>query len=294
MAVTTSTIAATGGRSLTVYDAGDPSGAPILFHHGTPSSGFPSDELVLLAEEQGVRFLSYDRAGYGDSSRAAGRSVADVVSDIEAIADSCGVERFATWGLSGGGPHALACAALLPKRVAAAASAAGVAPYGAPGLDWLAGMGAGNVQEFGAALAGEETLRPALDAEAAGMATLTAPQLVEAMSTVLSAADVAALSGALGDHLLASFQRALGSGIDGWIDDDLAFARDWGFEPAAIEIPVLVVQGHQDLMVPPAHGRWLAETIPGVESRFEPDEGHITLYTAGSVRRINDWLLARP
>lgn len=293
MAVRTSTIETAEGRSLVVYDAGDPAGAPILFHHGTPSSGFPSDELVRLAEEQGVRFLSYDRAGYGDSSRQAGRSVADVAGDVEAVADSLALGRFATWGLSGGGPHALACAALLPKRVAAAASAAGVAPYDAPGLDWLDGMGEGNVEEFGAALAGEETLRPALAAEAVGKARLTTAKLVEGMASILSEADVAALSGELGDYFVANFRRALANGTDGWIDDDLAFARPWGFDPGSIGVPVLVVQGHQDLMVPPAHGRWLAEAIPGVESRFEPTEGHLTLYRAPAVRRIHEWLLAR-
>ena len=293
MAVRTSTIAAAGNRSITVYDAGDPGGAPILFHHGTPSSGLPSEELVRLAEEQGVRFLAYDRAGYGDSTRHAGRRVADVAGDVEAIADALELGRFGTWGLSGGGPHALACAALLPERVVAAVSAAGVAPYGAAGLDWLDGMGEDNVAEFSAALAGEEVLRPALDEQASGMATLTPPQLIEELATILSEPDVEALSAELGGYLLASFQRALARGADGWIDDDLAFARSWGFELGSIEIPVLVVQGHQDLMVPPAHGRWLAEAIPGVESRFEPGEGHVTLYRAASVRRINDWLLAR-
>ncbi len=143
MPVGQSAIETAGGRSLTVYDVGDPSGAPVLFHHGTPSSGAPYEPHVRLAERQGVRLVSYDRAGYGDSSRHAGRTVGDVADDAERIADALGLERFATWGLSGGGPHALACAALLPHRVAAVASVAGVAPYGAEGLDWSAGWARG-------------------------------------------------------------------------------------------------------------------------------------------------------
>ena len=294
MAVRQSTIETAGGRYLTLYDAGDPSGAPILFHHGTPSSGAPYEPHVRLAERQGVRLLSYDRAGYGDSSRHAGRSVGDVAGDVARIAEELGLERFATWGLSGGGPHALACAALLPNRVRAVASVAGVAPYGSEGLDWVAGMGEANVAEFGAALAGEEALRPALEAEAAGSARLSGAQFAEALRTLLSPPDAAVLEESdLGDHLAAGFGRALARGVDGWLDDDLAFVRPWGFEPDDVLQPALVVQGRQDLMVPRTHGEWLAAAIPGAEPWFSEAEGHLTLFTPRSVEGIHDWLLAR-
>ena len=283
----------TDGRALTVYDAGDPGGSPILFHHGTPSSGAPFDQHARLAEEQGVRLVSYDRAGYAESSRDAGRAVADVAHDAVAIADALGIDRIATWGLSGGGPHALACAALAPERFIAAASIAGAAPYGADGLDWLAGMGEANVAEFGAALAGEDALRPALEAEAAGLDAASTEELIAAMSTLLSPLDVAALEGELGEHLLVGFARGLSQGVDGWVDDDLAFTRDWGFDPAELERPVLVVQGRQDLMVPGGHGDWLAAQIPGAEAWFSDDEGHLTLFESPSVRRIHEWLLER-
>jgi pimeloyl-ACP methyl ester carboxylesterase len=282
-----------GGRTLMVYDAGDPEGVPILFHHGTPSSGAPFEPHVRLAEEQGVRLVSYDRAGYGESARDAGRDIAAVAADAASIADALGIDRFATWGLSGGGPHALACAALLPERVAAVASAAGVAPFGVEGLDWLAGMGEANVQEFGAALAGEETLRPALEAEAAGLASATTEEVIEAMSTLLSGPDVAACKGGLGEWVLAGFRIGLGHGVEGWVDDDLAFTRPWGFEPAEIERPALVVQGRQDFMVPGGHGEWLASRIPGAEAWFSEEEGHLTLFQPESVRRIHEWLLER-
>lgn len=293
MSVAETSVEVGGGRTLIVYDTGDPGGAPILFHHGTPSSGAPFAEHVRLAEEQGVRFVSYDRAGYAGSTRDPGRDIAAIAGDAVALADALGIGRFATWGLSGGGPHALACASLAPDRVAAVASVAGVAPYTAEGLDWLAGMGEGNVAEFGAAVAGEEVLRPALEAEAAGLAATSTEDLIAAMSTLLSPPDVAAVQGPLGEYLLGSFTRGLSRGVDGWVDDDLAFVRAWGFEPAEIEPPVLVVQGRQDLMVPGAHGDWLAARIPGAEAWFSEDEGHLTLSQPASVRRIQAWLLER-
>ena len=278
---------------LTVYESGDPAGTPILFHHGTPSSGLPYEPHIRLAEEQEIRLISDDRAGYGESSRHCGRDVAAVAYDVAEIADALGIDRFATWGLSGGGPHALACAALLPDRVAAVCSLAGVAPYGVEGLDWFAGMGEANRQELGAALAGEATLRPALEAEAAGLAATTTEELVAAMSTLLSTPDVAVLDGEFGAYLLSTFKRGLAHGVDGWLDDDLAFTQPWGFEPAEIGPPVLVVQGRQDLMVPGGHGDWLANRIPGAEAWLSEDEGHLTLIQPSSARRINEWLLER-
>src|SRR5581483_3132479 len=129
------------GRTLTVREAGDPAGVPVLLHNGTPGSGLLYEPHVRDAEEKGIRLFSYDRPGYGASSRKRGRSVADCAPDVEAVCDSLGVGRFCVCGISGGGPHALATAALLPDRVAAAASLASVAPFDAEGLDFLAGMG---------------------------------------------------------------------------------------------------------------------------------------------------------
>ena len=140
------------GRSLEVHELGDPDGFPIVFHHGTPGSG----AIYARWDTPGVRLIAYDRAGYGGSTRKAGRVVADVVADITALADALSLERFATWGLSGGGPHSLACAALCDERLVAAATLAGVGPWNAKGLDWLAGMGEGNLREFDLVLAGED------------------------------------------------------------------------------------------------------------------------------------------
>lgn len=144
------------GRTLHVYDEGDPGGVAVVFHHGTPACGRLHPHDIADARERGIRLIGFDRAGYGASSASPGRSVADVAADVAALLDSLGADRFATWGHSGGGPHALACAALLPDRCVAAAALASIASYGAEGLDWVAGMGELNVEEFGLALDGGE------------------------------------------------------------------------------------------------------------------------------------------
>jgi pimeloyl-ACP methyl ester carboxylesterase len=286
------TITTTNGRSLTVYDAGQSDGRPVLFHHGTPSSGKPFEPHIVFAQERGIRLVSYDRAGYGASNRNAGRAVADIVQDVEAIADALELDRFATWGLSGGGPHALATAAGLPDRVVAVAAAASVAPPDRPDFELTDGMGEGNVIEFGLARDGEEALRPFLEQEIVGLDSLDVRGLVDRMRTLLSDVDAAALEGELGEYILDGFRRGLVRGVDGWLDDDLAFVRPWAFDLEAITQPVLVVQGRQDLMVPWDHGEWLARNIPSAEAWLREDEGHLTLFSRVAPS-IHDWLLAR-
>ena len=286
------TVTTSNGRSLTVYDAGDPDGRPILFHHGTPASGKPFDPHIAFALEHGVRLISYDRAGYGNSTRHAGRAVFDVVRDVEAIADALALERFATWGLSGGGPHALATAAGLPHRVVAVASVASIGPPDPTDLDLTEGMGEGNIVEFGLAREGEEALRPHLEHEVTGIDGLDVPSFIAAMRPFLSDLDAKALDGELGTFVLNSFRRSLAEGVDGWVDDDLAFVQPWEFELEDITAPVLVVQGRQDLMVPWSHGEWLARNLPAAESWLREDQGHLTLFVS-VVPAIQEWLLHR-
>lgn len=185
------------GRQLHVYEAGDPRGDLILVHHGTPGSGLLWDRWAEDAGRSGIRLVGYDRPGYGLSDRHAGRAVADAATDAAAIADACGVARFRTWGGSGGGPHALACAALLHDRIIAAATLASVAPYDAEALDWFAGMGQDNLDEFGAALAGEAALRAFLAAVSPQIVAAGPDGLVEAMQSLLPAVDAAVLDGEL-------------------------------------------------------------------------------------------------
>src|SRR3954465_7161867 len=168
-----------------MHEAGDPDGLPVVVHHGTPASGLLYAVHVELAREQGIRLIGYDRPGYGPSDRHIGRSVADAASDVSAIADSLGLDRYGSWGISGGGPHVLACAALCDERLVAAASLAAVAPYGAQGLDWLEGMGEENHVEFGKTLEGEAALRPYLEQAAPELCGASADALVGMMATLL-------------------------------------------------------------------------------------------------------------
>jgi len=219
------------------------------------------------------------RPGYGESTPRPGRRVADVTQDVAAVLDELGAPHFVTVGWSGGGPHALACAARLPGRCLAAATMAGVAPFTAEGLDWLAGMGEENVTEFGAAVAGVEQLTDHLDTEAADLATITGPEVADGFGDLVSAADKAAATGEFADYLAASFRASVRTGTAGWRDDDLAFVADWGFTiaDAGAGAPVAVWQGDQDMMVPWAHGSWLAAHVPRARAHLLPGEGHLTL-----------------
>ncbi len=277
------------GRALAVVEAGDPAGAPVFVHHGTPGCGDIYRLQAQDAQARGIRLIGYDRAGYGESDRRAGRSVADVAPDIAAVADALDIARFATWGASGGGPHTLACAALLGDRVVAAATFAGAAPYGEPDLDFLAGMGEDNVKEFGAAIEGEDAVRPFLEEFAAGVAAATPEQLADEMRTLLSPPDAAALTGELAEYLYESFAVATRHGVGGWLDDDLAFTRPWGFDVGSISAPVQLWQGGQDLMVPQAHGEWLARHVPGADVHISPEDGHLTV-VEHNVGEVHAWL----
>jgi pimeloyl-ACP methyl ester carboxylesterase len=258
----------------------------VIFHHGTPSSGLLFPAWVEDAQQRGVELVGYERGGYGETPRAEGRDIAWVAADVARFADERGIAEFATWGISGGAPHALACAALLPDRVVAAAAVGGPAPYGADGLDWWDGFGEGNVAEFGVTLEGEDSLRPFLEREAAAM--LGGGD--SGFDTLFSPPDQAILP-QLQEFLGQSFSEALSGGVDGWVDDDLAFVRPWGFDLAAIRVPVLLVHGVQDVFVPVEHARWLARHIPGVEARIFDEEGHLSLYAR--IPEVHEWLLAQ-
>jgi pimeloyl-ACP methyl ester carboxylesterase len=284
------TVGAADGRALEIVVEGPEDGTAVVVHHGTPNCAGVFRSNREQAAERGMRLVAYSRPGYGGSDRHEGRSVADCAGDVTAIADALGLERYATWGISGGGPHALACAALCDERLVAAASLAGVAPWDADGLDWLAGMGESNLVEFDLAVTGEEVLAPALEDERAALVAARPEQLVELMSTLLGEADRAVLTGAFATWLVESTASGLESSAAGWVDDDLAFAKPWGFDPAAIERPVLVVQGGDDRFVPAAHGAWLAGRIPGAEALLDDADGHLTLIE-NRVPEVHEWLL---
>lgn len=278
------------GRTLQLREAGQPDGIPIIVHHGTPGSRLLYHTWIEDAHAKGIRLIGFDRAGYGGSTANTGRNVAAVAEDIADIASHLNIEKLAVWGASGGGPHTLACAALLPDLVAAAGVIASVAPYEAAGLDWFAGMGDDNLEEFGAALDGRDTLEKYLAAQSAGLLGAEPLMVVEALQSLLSPVDVAVLNEENATFLLDSFKGGIKHSSEGWIDDDLAFTLPWGFDLAQIKIPVLLLHGQQDRFVPLSHGRWLAERIPDVEAQFSADEGHLTL-AISKIPEVHAWLL---
>jgi pimeloyl-ACP methyl ester carboxylesterase len=276
--------------ALDVELGGPEDGQAVLFHTGTPSAGMLFGPMIDAGSDRGLRHVVYSRPGYGTSERAAGRSVADCTQDVTAIADALGIERFFTVGWSGGGPHALACAALLPDRVIAAATIASVAPRDAEGLDWLAGMGQENVDEFTAAEAGGEELLAFLEPARAELVSVTGSELYAAFGDLLSDVDVRTLTGAFAEHFAETTRVGLEHGVYGWFDDDLACLRDWGFALPDISRPVTVWQGAQDRMVPFAHGEWLAAHLPGARTQLLPDQGHVSLVIDHYGRLLDDLL----
>ena len=266
------------GRTLAFRLDGPEDAFPLLYATGTPQGTVDDPELVAAAASAGLRVLTYDRPGYGRSDRAPGRTVADGARDVEDLLDALGLEAFVVAGHSGGGPHALACGALLPGRCRGVATVAGVAPFEAEGLDFLAGMGEENVEEFGAALEGEAVLRPLLERYETELRDVTAEGVVASLAGVLPEVDrVTLTTTSYGEVVAARFRAAVSSGVDGWLDDDLAFTRPWGFALASIGVPVAVWQGSEDLMVPFAHGQWLAEQLPTATAHLLQGEGHLSV-----------------
>jgi pimeloyl-ACP methyl ester carboxylesterase len=284
-------ITAPDGRALKVFDAGDPAGAPVLFHHGTPSSGLLSDEWSAVAAGAGVRLLAYDRPGYGESDRNEGRSVADCAQDVRAIAAALQLPRLGTVGLSGGGPHALACAALLPDLVPAAVTLAAVAPFDAEGLDYFEGTGELNVEDGKLFLSDREAARRKAQADRLELLKLTAPELIGAWESILPEVDQQFLTGRFGEFTVEAMRRGLAPSDAGYWDDNVAFMEPWGFQVSSIEIPVRLRQGRHDLMVPYGHGAWLASQIPSAEPILTEHDGHLTLL--GYLAEDLAWLKAR-
>ena len=264
------------GRRLDVRVSGQAGDPLLVFHHGTPGAATPVRALERAAHRRGLRLVTTSRPGYGGSSRHRGRNVVDVADDTAGVLDAIGAERCLVVGWSGGGPHALACAARL-GAVAAVLVIAGVAPYQADGLDWMAGMGDENVAEFNAALGGEDRLRPYLNAQREQLKNATVTDIISSLDTLLPDVDRAVLTDEFGEDLASQFHVALRTGVDGWLDDDLAFTRPWGFGFDEISIPVIVWQGSADLMVPFAHGQWLSSRLPGVCAHLEQGEGHLSV-----------------
>jgi len=263
------------GRELEILDNGINAESAIIFHHGTPDHASTWNEWLEAAAALGLRAIAYSRAGYGTSDRHPGRSVISINNDIGQILDAKNITKFVSIGQSGGGPHSLATTCE-PRNVGAI-SLAGVGVFGVDDLDFLAGMGPENHEEFGAALRGEAVIEDWMNQNAGAFKNVSGSEIIEAFGGLLGEADKAALKAGGADQMAASTRSALAVSFDGWIDDDLVFVKPWGFDLAAITKPVYLWQGDDDFMVPHAHSYWLEKHIPTAKLTFKAGEGHISL-----------------
>jgi pimeloyl-ACP methyl ester carboxylesterase len=264
--------------TLHVYDAGPRDGHVVVWHHGTPNIGTPPEPLFEASDRLGLRWVSYDRPGYGGSTAVPDRSVGTAATYTAAVADELGIDRFAVMGHSGGSAHGLACGALLPDRVVAVVGMAALAPPGADGLDWFAGMADGCAASLQAGMAGREAkVRHEASADPDADIGFNREDW-EALES-----DWSWFGGVVGP--------ALAGGQSGPIDDDLAYVSPWGCDPSRVTAPVLLVHGDRDRMVPSAHSRWLARTCPSSELWIRPDDGHITVLRSGQAAL--EWLRQR-
>lgn len=251
------------GRTLHVYDTGPADAFPVVWHHGTPNLGAPPEPLFAAADRLGLRWVSFDRPGYGGSSVAAGRTMSSVAADVATVADALGIGQFATVGYSGGGSYALGCAASLGERVRAVVTLAAIAPYGSPGLDWFAGMAPAGVSVLGTAAAGR-TVRAALENSGFEYDMSFTPD------------DLALFEGPWG-WLGKVAGPALNAGPYGQIDDDVSYTLPWGCDPSTITAPILLFHGTDDRIIPVDHGVWLAANCPTAELRRGAGDSHFTV-----------------
>jgi pimeloyl-ACP methyl ester carboxylesterase len=264
------------GRRLSVRVLGNPAGAPVFFMHGTPGSRVGPHPRSQLLYNLGVRLIAYDRPGYGGSDRLPLRQVAHAAADVRAIADALGIETFSVVGRSGGGPHALACAALLPDRVNRAAVLVSIAPRHAEGLDWYDGMTESNQREYTIAESGVLELAKAIETSAEQIKNDPA-QLLRDLGPELPLPDwLVVADNGIRVGLRRNFAEALNRSGAGWVDDARSFTQDWGFDPADILVPTLLWHGAQDVFSPVAHTHWLARSIPGAIERIAPDAAHFS------------------
>jgi pimeloyl-ACP methyl ester carboxylesterase len=270
-------VAAADGRTLHAVDGGsaDPDALAVVWLGGSPQTGALLQPVVAAAEARGIRLVSYARPSYGGSTPAPGRVVASAAGDVAAVADAFSLDRFAVVGYSGGGPHALACAALLPSRVIGAVTLAGVAPY-TDDVDWFAGMAApGGLR---AARAGRAARARYAETDAFDESTFTDTDWAALAGTWSALGDDANLAGA--------------AGPDGLIDDDVAFAQPWNVDLGAVQVPVLLVQGGRDRIVPRSHAELLLGLLPTAELWLRPRDGHVAVL--GGLPVAFDWLRALP
>ena len=280
------------GRAVEVAEGGDPTGKLVFAMHGTPGSRMLYGPHLEHAMGHGIRLIGFSRPGYGSSTRWKGHTKVDVASVVAGIADSLGIEKFGVWGHSGGGNYALGCAAALPDRVVGVASLSTFGPYPAAGLDFFAGMGEYNVEDFRLMLSNEAAWETKSHKDAEVMAKQSKAERMKMLGSLISEVDQPFLTDELDEFLHSQSIEGLRNGDAGWIDDSLGCALPWGFEPAAVRVPAQVWHGKHDKFVPFSHGQWLAAQVPGAEAHLEEDDGHISMYV-NRIPEVQEWLASR-
>lgn len=265
------------GRTLRIEQGGDPAGIPVLTYHGTPGAGHLYGAHEADARARGIRLITYDRPGYFASTAHPGSSMADNAADARTIAEALGIDRMAVWGMSGGGPPALACAALLPDLVVAVGSLASPAPYGVDGFDYFAGMSEENVTDVKQMLSDEVAARATAEVQRKDM-------------LAMKAEDMKGPPPELSEYLVRCFHDGLATSVDGWWDDSMAQLQPWGFTFESIRVPVQLWHGRKDTFVPFQHGEWLAGQIPGVDAHLTDEDSHMSLLQ-NRVAEVHEWLL---
>lgn len=304
-----------GGHRLAVDETGDPAGYPVFLMHGMPGSRVGPRPRSIVLHRLGIRLISYDRPGYGQSTRMRGRTVFDAGADVAAIADYLGLKSFSVVGRSGGGPHALAAAAYNPERVERVALLVSAAPSDAEGLDWFEGMVESNHEAYSAADRQVAAKSELTDHEAAAQEVGALIESLQARASEVSA-DPESMIATLGPDLSSSDRRVIGNtGLrtlltdtyteavrgeqsGGWVDDAIALRTGWGFKLNQVTCRVLLWHGMNDRFVPVTHSEWLADQLrstrvdnDSVELRLAPGMAHF-----GAVEVLPEILgwLARP
>ncbi|MGW1816568.1 alpha/beta fold hydrolase [Streptomyces sp. NPDC002125] len=277
------------GRHLMVERLGDPRGRPVFLLHGMPGSRLGPAPRGMVLYQRNMQLITYDRPGYGGSDRMQGRRVMDVAEDVRTIADALGLDRFAVVGRSGGAPHALACAALMPDRVTRTAALVSLAPRDAVGLDWFDGMAPSNVLAYSRATADRDGLAESFILRSEEIRQDPARLLDDLRRELTDDDRIVVNDAGIRMKLLANFQEGLRTSAYGWIDDVIAFSEPWGFDPADITVPVMLWHGVKDVFSPVGHSRWLAEQIPGATAVLEPTAAHFAALSV--LPGMLNWLL---
>jgi len=284
-------VRADDGYLLSADSLGDPDGLPVFLLHGTPGSRHGPRPRGIVLHRLGIHLITYDRPGYPGSDRRPGRSVVDAATDVATIADAFRLKRFSVVGRSGGGPHALACAARLGDRVLSAAALSSLAPYRAEGLDWPLGMTESNIRAYHNAENDLAALISMLN-EQAELARDNSEGLLPVLWPDLVGHDKEVFGDIALRRIIAEVHaEALSKNIDGWVDDVVALGRDWGFDASEITAPVMLWAGRDDVFSPVSHTYWLQQRIPQAEVDIALEAAHFG--AVSNLPRILSWVAAQ-